>query len=195
MFPVLLLAARACGTADPAPASLLRMDDEPAGAHCAAGGLAVSNGRDTDGDDTLDDAEVTDTRYVCNGSAGAAGADGADGEDGEDGLDGVDGADGEDGAEGSSLAFGDLERIEDGTQSELVEGVADTDGFLLVDQGSNENVSAKVYVGPTPDTVERVGFFRLTVPVPAGWAWRVEVTNAAWADLNVIWTPLVPAGG
>jgi hypothetical protein len=40
-----------------------------------------------------------------------------------------------------------------------------------------------------------VGYDRGTLPVPAGWAWRVEVTNAGWAELRVLWVPIAPTGG
>ena len=43
---------------------------EAAGENCAAGGL-VTTGKDTDGNGTLDAAEVTGTDYVCNGETGA----------------------------------------------------------------------------------------------------------------------------
>lgn len=53
-----------CGGGD-APAPLVRVDEEPPGANCAAGGQAVREGADTNRNGTLDDAEVTATRYVC----------------------------------------------------------------------------------------------------------------------------------
>ncbi len=59
---------------------LTRTADEPAGANCANGGVRIDAGIDSDASGTLDDTEVTDTRYVCNG---------ADGQDGQDGQDGV----------------------------------------------------------------------------------------------------------
>jgi hypothetical protein len=49
--------------------SAVRLTDEPAGANCANGGTRVETGPDTDGDGVLDDTEVTETRYVCDGSA------------------------------------------------------------------------------------------------------------------------------
>lgn len=50
--------------------SLVRVDDEPPGASCAAGGVAVHSGFDDDGDGVLDDAEIDDTAYVCADGAG-----------------------------------------------------------------------------------------------------------------------------
>ncbi|MBU1243560.1 hypothetical protein KKD52_09855, partial [Myxococcota bacterium] len=62
--------------------SLVRLTVEPVGSNCASGGSKVESGLDTDGDDTLDAGEVTQTQYVCNGAAGADGTDGSDGTDG-----------------------------------------------------------------------------------------------------------------
>jgi len=74
MFLVLLAA---CGGSK--PSSLLRTDDEPAGDHCAEGGIAVQAGVDDDGDGTLSDDEVDSTTYVCDGEDGASGEDGSSG--------------------------------------------------------------------------------------------------------------------
>ena len=46
---------------------------EPAGAHCANGGLAVRTGDDVDNDDVVSEAEAVSTNYVCNGAAGMPG--------------------------------------------------------------------------------------------------------------------------
>jgi hypothetical protein len=50
----------------PGPATLVRIDDEPAGLHCASGGVAVHTGVDDDRDGALDDAEIDATDYVCD---------------------------------------------------------------------------------------------------------------------------------
>lgn len=50
---------------DVAPATLVRVDAEPAGDHCAAGGQRVLTGPDQDRNGTLDEDEVTTTTYVC----------------------------------------------------------------------------------------------------------------------------------
>jgi hypothetical protein len=52
--------------------SLIRLTDEPAGAHCAEGGTAIQVGLDTDADGVLDPGEITSTAYVCHGSDGTA---------------------------------------------------------------------------------------------------------------------------
>jgi hypothetical protein len=61
----------ATGPTGPAgsPGSLLRITAEPAGTNCAAGGQRIQAGPDTNGSGVLDNAEVTSTAYVCNGSA------------------------------------------------------------------------------------------------------------------------------
>ena len=50
--------------------SLVSYADEPAGANCAAGGVAVNTGLDTDADNVLDTAEIQSTTYVCHGTGG-----------------------------------------------------------------------------------------------------------------------------
>lgn len=50
--------------------SLVSYTDEPAGANCAAGGIAVNTGLDTDTDNVLDAAEIQSTTYVCHGTGG-----------------------------------------------------------------------------------------------------------------------------
>jgi hypothetical protein len=66
--------AYVCGDLDgTGTATLIRVDAEPAGAHCAAGGQALKTGADTDGDSTLDDAEVATISYVCKGTNGTNG--------------------------------------------------------------------------------------------------------------------------
>lgn len=52
-----------------APVTLLVTAEEPAGTNCAAGGARVQTGLDADADGALAAAEVTSTRYVCNGAA------------------------------------------------------------------------------------------------------------------------------
>lgn len=58
--------------------SLVRYKAEPAGTNCAAGGVKIETGIDTNGNGVLDDAEVTasQTKYICNGVTGPAGANG-----------------------------------------------------------------------------------------------------------------------
>jgi hypothetical protein len=54
-------------TPDPvdAPAALVTTAEEPAGANCAVGGIAVSTGVDVDGNGALDASEVAATSYIC----------------------------------------------------------------------------------------------------------------------------------
>lgn len=67
--------------ADGAPGTsmLVRITTEPTGANCVAGGQKLELGADLNGNGQLDDGEVRETRYVCNGSSGPAGAAGAAG--------------------------------------------------------------------------------------------------------------------
>jgi hypothetical protein len=52
----------------PAVNSLVRQDNEPAGANCPAGGVRVESGLDLNGNGILDPNEVTETSYVCEAS-------------------------------------------------------------------------------------------------------------------------------
>lgn len=72
------------------------------GSECPAGGVAVNNGLDTNGNGILDQEEITHTQYVCNGTNGIDGRDGIDGTNGIDGINGTNGTNGTDGADGYS---------------------------------------------------------------------------------------------
>ncbi len=68
--------------------AVARVTAEPAGKNCPTGGQKIEVGVDdgaSAGDGVLDDDEVDQTQYVCNGAAGAKGADGAAGAAGADG--------------------------------------------------------------------------------------------------------------
>jgi hypothetical protein len=80
--------------------TLVRVTDEPEGPNCEFGGSLIETGLDTNQNGVLDDAEVADASFVCNGEPGMDGQDGQDGPPGEDGQDGADGQDGQDGADG-----------------------------------------------------------------------------------------------
>ena len=47
--------------------SLIRQDNEPAGANCPAGGVRIESGLDLNGDGILEANEVTETSYICEG--------------------------------------------------------------------------------------------------------------------------------
>lgn len=57
-------------TGAPGARSLVSITAEPAGTNCANGGRRVQSGLDTNGDNTLQAVEVTQTSYVCDGAAG-----------------------------------------------------------------------------------------------------------------------------
>lgn len=60
------------GTNGSGTSSLIAVIAEPNGANCANGGTRITSGPDTNGNGTLDDSEVTATRYVCNGATSTA---------------------------------------------------------------------------------------------------------------------------
>ena len=57
---------------------LVNSEEEPVGDNCSTGGTKLTFGNDIDGDGTLDDDEITNTVYVCNGTNGDDGLDGKD---------------------------------------------------------------------------------------------------------------------
>lgn len=68
---------------EPGTNALVETETEPAGDNCTAGGLVVRTGQDADGDGALNDDEVEQTSYLCNGAAGDAGEPGTPGESGD----------------------------------------------------------------------------------------------------------------
>jgi hypothetical protein len=56
----------------PGAQALARLDPEAAAANCGAGGTAVRSGVDSNGNGTLDTAEVASTSYICNGTTVSA---------------------------------------------------------------------------------------------------------------------------
>lgn len=49
---------------------LVRVDAEPVGEQCAAGGFAIHVGEDANGNGTLENDEIDSTQYACNGADG-----------------------------------------------------------------------------------------------------------------------------
>jgi len=81
--------------------------EEEAGENCANGGMKVETGLDKSRDGILNENEIQDTRYICNGESGTDGVDGSDGTDGEKGDKGDPGTDGTDGTDGEKGDKGD----------------------------------------------------------------------------------------
>jgi hypothetical protein len=96
----------ACGGSESAsvvtlPANVaLRSTLEPAGANCSAGGDRINLGPDANADGTLQDSEIVQTLFVCDGVIGTAGATGAQGLPGTTGPTGPAGPTGATGATG-----------------------------------------------------------------------------------------------
>jgi len=53
--------------------SLLNLIPEPPGANCVNGGVKVVSGLDANRDNTLEDNEIQNVKYVCNGDPGSPG--------------------------------------------------------------------------------------------------------------------------
>src|SRR5688572_1097036 len=75
-IPLLLTAVVACegeqgppgNAGTPGANALSKTSVEPSGSQCAEGGLRLDFGIDTNGNGSLDDSEILNTTYVCNGS-------------------------------------------------------------------------------------------------------------------------------
>jgi len=80
--------------------ALTSIVDEEAGENCADGGLKIETGLDSNFNGKLDETEVNDTKYICDGEEGEKGSTGATGENGTNGTDGADGEDGKNGEDG-----------------------------------------------------------------------------------------------
>ncbi len=50
--------------------SLLELKDEPSGEHCSSGGFKIISGIDLNANGLLDDNEIQNTEYICNGDDG-----------------------------------------------------------------------------------------------------------------------------
>jgi len=61
--------AYVCNGQPAGPGGAVRTTSLAPGPDCVAGGVRIETGPDGDGDGVLDDAEVTDSQLVCNGSA------------------------------------------------------------------------------------------------------------------------------
>jgi photosystem II stability/assembly factor-like uncharacterized protein len=69
--------------------TLVSVNAEALGANCAAGGVRIEAGPDSDGNGVLAAGEVGSTQYVCHGAAGASGSPGATGPAGAAGSNGL----------------------------------------------------------------------------------------------------------
>ncbi len=72
VFVGVAAALYACAGADrgtDGKSALVETSQEPAGAHCSKGGVAISAGQDLDADGKLDPNEVSATSYVCDAAA------------------------------------------------------------------------------------------------------------------------------
>ena len=57
----------------PGQSPLLEVSEEPPGPNCPNGGVKIETGIDANENGSLDESEVTDTTYVCNGERGPGG--------------------------------------------------------------------------------------------------------------------------
>lgn len=69
--------------------SLIRLDDIAISSDFPTGGVQISTGLDLNGNNILEDSEISNISYISNGVNGNDGADGQDGQDGTDGINGL----------------------------------------------------------------------------------------------------------
>lgn len=62
--------------------TVIRVDQEQPGANCANGGVSINSGADANSDGVLQDSEIENTQYVCNGATVVRCADGGSAFDG-----------------------------------------------------------------------------------------------------------------
>lgn len=94
------LAALTAACSNSENGALVALADVSPGEDCVAGGTRVRAGADDNGNGELDDSEVDDTTYVCNGDEGTKGDDGEAGANGPKGSKGSKGSDGKTGPTG-----------------------------------------------------------------------------------------------
>ena len=70
------------GPSAPAGNVLLRSQPIAAGEQCAAAGIRVDTGLDSNANGQLDDDEVSSSQFICNGVNGTDGKDGVNGTSG-----------------------------------------------------------------------------------------------------------------
>lgn len=146
MVGVLTLAA--CGdSGDDGQTALLATTVEAAGANCTSGGTRIEAGLDANGDGTLQTGEVTQTRFVCDGSAGATGTTGPTGPAGANGATGANGASGLAALMRLSVEAPGANCLGGGTR---VDAGADANSNGTLDAGE---ISATSYVCSASDTV------------------------------------------
>ncbi len=122
--------------------ALTSIVDEEAGENCAEGGMKIETGLDSNFNGTLDEGEVNDTKYICDGEKGATGQNGSDGADGADGADGTTGdsctvTDNGDGTKTITCEDGTSVTVSDGTDGE--KGESGTDGTDGADGADGTN--------------------------------------------------------
>ena len=69
----------------PGVMSLVKLDSEPVGSNCPAGGSRISAGLDSNRNDVLDASEISQSRFACNGGSGTNGTNGTNGINGSGG--------------------------------------------------------------------------------------------------------------
>ncbi len=112
--------------------ALVKITEEATGtANCSGkGGQKIETGIDISGEGDLDDVEVTDTTYVCNGGKGATGDTGQDGKNGLNSVTNItdepNGTENCNGNGGKKIETG----VDDNNNGKLDEGEADSTSYI-----------------------------------------------------------------
>lgn len=143
--------------------SLINILDEPQGENCAGGGKRIASGLDENRNDILDESEIIENQYVCNG------VDGAQGEDGKDGANVCTATDNGDGTktlncnDGSSFTVSDGLDGEDGTSCSVADNRNGT-ATISCDDGTSattivgDKITATVFCNGTFENLQGVNW-------------------------------------
>jgi len=179
---------------------LVESDVEPNGTNCSNGGTKLFFGGDVDGDGVLDEDEITNTVYVCNGE---------DGNDGNDGEDGEDGNDGDDGVSNMSVSIfemtsNNVDYIEDGSNdgylnyefsSNLITNDVVENGVVLVYRSSTTNPYVwtplpNIFYGGDNSSVDYVldcWYYYSNGKVVIGWDINYDYSWSNWLSIISYW--------
>ena len=153
--------------------NLVKITNEPAGVNCPNGGIRVDSGLDNGDNGTIDnksksvgiannaileDGEIDQTKYACNGNTGVAGATGAAGVAGAVGANGVTGATGAAGTTTVNTNVITSQQISKTSQLSVTSNGDYVGDFVYEDVSSftlqvyNSNIDAFIYFANTDTT-------------------------------------------
>ncbi len=149
--------------------SLISFFEEEAGENCVNGGTGINTGIDVNGNGSLDEGEINDTRYICKSKDGEDGTDGENGSDGKDGLDGKDGV----------CAENNLPTISDVVVSSPLVRVGDTFSVTIsaTDPDENQGLTFSIVSGGASLISSSEGVLNFTAETAGTWSWKAVVSD------------------